>query len=401
MLRRLKYLLTILTFASVAASAEDRIILANGNSITGREIEVSPRFVFYVDNNAKLQRLPINEVFAVKIGESPLQTIESMFALEAPQQHSEETHGSAATPTTTSSASEPTVVYKPAAADNENLKAEYKAPHDFRIGKIRKGKFKNARLTFLAFTDSSTISNEDFSMELKREITTRIYKDGELYAESPGWYIAFVAVQLTNKTDKTICIDCASTMRINQDGSYRIFYDGKSYGQNTAKGSSAGLNLGAVTGALGIGGIVGTLAGGVNVGGENSAGISIVHGNDRFLVIPPHAKATLPANIYPAKKTVFRRYEEIGLKDFAEACPQEKVEEYAPIYLEENDSTRGPKFIISYYYEDDPMTQYRMQFQLYAYEVFGGGYSDKIDGINSRKVIVIDSEDFLRGLKEL
>lgn len=393
-------LFAILIFACINIGAEDRIVLTDGNSIICNEIEVSPRFIFYLDSNAQLQRLSVDEVFAVKIGDNPLCPIKSIFEQQANMNSSTTTNSTVGTTSSTGTS----VIYKQAAPDNDDLKAIFKVSHDFRTGKISKDKYTKEYLTFLAFTDSSIISNEDLTVNLRNEESNSLTNSEGLYNNTGIWR-SYVAIQLLNKTNKTIYVDCGATMRINQDGSYKVFYDGKTYGQNTASGTSTGLNLGAITNTLGIGGMVGTISNGINVGRETSAGISMVHKNERILVIPPHAKATLPADIFPTKKTVLRRFEDIDSKDFRNAYKQEKYIEYKPVYLEEDENTRGPQFIISYYFEDDPLTQYRMQFQLYAYEIFGGGYSDKIDGINNGEIMMIHPANTipqgLCGLKKL
>ena len=63
-----------------------------------------------------------------------------------------------------------------------------------------------------------------------------------------------------------------------------------------------GLNMGAVTDALGIGGAVSTLASGVNVGGHKGNSTIVEHQMDRFIVIPPKGKALLSKDDYIDKK---------------------------------------------------------------------------------------------------
>ena len=51
--------------------------------------------------------------------------------------------------------------------------------------------------------------------------------------------------------------------------------------------------MGSVAGALGIGGVLGTLANGVNVGGASSTGTSTTTYSQRVISIPPMASVSL------------------------------------------------------------------------------------------------------------
>jgi len=58
------------------------------------------------------------------------------------------------------------------------------------------------------------------------------------------------------------------------------------------------VNLGAATSALGIGGIVGTLANGVSIGGGNSISTSTVTQAERVLRLPPFAEQVFSTQLY-------------------------------------------------------------------------------------------------------
>lgn len=52
--------------------------------------------------------------------------------------------------------------------------------------------------------------------------------------------------------------------------------------------------MGSIAGALGIGGVVGSIASGVNVGGGNNSGTSTTIYADRIITVAPHSVYTLP-----------------------------------------------------------------------------------------------------------
>lgn len=101
-------------------------------------------------------------------------------------------------------------------------------------------------------------------------------------------------VTLKNKSNKIIYID--------QGASYAMFdvYSRLYYvptATSTTQGTSSGVsvNMGAVAGALGVGGVIGTLANGVNVGGGDSKSSTQITFSQRVIAIPPRGWVTLPA----------------------------------------------------------------------------------------------------------
>jgi len=100
-------------------------------------------------------------------------------------------------------------------------------------------------------------------------------------------------VTLKNKSNKILYID--------QGASYAMFnvYSQLYYvptATSTTQGTSSGVsvNMGAVAGALGVGGPIGTLASGVNVGGGDSKSSTQITFSQRVIAIPPKGWVTLP-----------------------------------------------------------------------------------------------------------
>lgn len=95
------------------------------------------------------------------------------------------------------------------------------------------------------------------------------------YSFTPdGELIAFVQ----NNTNEIMIIDQTKSFLVNSDGKSISYYDptvrvtSNTVSNSKTKGGS--VNLGAVAGILGIGGKIGQLAGGINVGGSNTDGVS-------------------------------------------------------------------------------------------------------------------------------
>lgn len=81
-----------------------------------------------------------------------------------------------------------------------------------------------------------------------------------------------------NRTSEIMVIDQTKSFFVNSDGTSTSYYDPTVRTTSTTTTSSsttgASLNLGALAGAFGIGGVLGTLANGVNVGGSGTSGIA-------------------------------------------------------------------------------------------------------------------------------
>lgn len=72
---------------------------------------------------------------------------------------------------------------------------------------------------------------------------------------------------------------------------FHPFFDNKQISVTSGDASGASLGLGSVAGALGVGGVLETIAGGVSVGGGTSSSVSTSYAQQRILAIPPQSSA--------------------------------------------------------------------------------------------------------------
>ncbi|MBQ9203762.1 MAG: hypothetical protein IJ155_05935 [Prevotella sp.] len=101
-----------------------------------------------------------------------------------------------------------------------------------------------------------------------------------------------IIISLKNKTNKPIYIDLANSY-ILQNEQAKPYYV-PTVTSTTQGGSSGGsVNLGAITGALGVGGTIGRLANGVSVGGSNSNVNTKTTYSQRIVSIPPMSSLAL------------------------------------------------------------------------------------------------------------
>lgn len=101
-----------------------------------------------------------------------------------------------------------------------------------------------------------------------------------------------LVVVLTNKTDKTIYVDLANCFVI-QDGQARPYYVPTSTTVTSANSSGGSVNVGAVAGAVGVGGSLGSFANGINVGGGLTKVSSQTTYSQRIVSVPPLSSLSL------------------------------------------------------------------------------------------------------------
>ncbi len=105
-----------------------------------------------------------------------------------------------------------------------------------------------------------------------------------------------VEITVYNLTDSTMAIDRTQSFFIYPN-SQVPYYDPtvKTHTHTTGTGRGASVNLGAIGSALGVGGPIGTILGGINVGGSRSSSNSTTtYDIDQPLIyIPPHGHATM------------------------------------------------------------------------------------------------------------
>lgn len=119
-------------------------------------------------------------------------------------------------------------------------------------------------------------------------------------------------VTIINKTDSTMYIDMAESYYVGNGDAQRLYTN--SVTTNFSSGSKgATVNLGSVTNALGVGGVVGTLAQGVNVGGSNVNGSSTQVFEERYISIPPLSRKAVKSVSFPNLVSSVTKLKESGV----------------------------------------------------------------------------------------
>lgn len=176
------------------------------------------------------------------------------------------------------------LVKKTADANNENIIKRHNVIHPNFDGKTASSKACTDCTVKFGIKSSSIVSNEDIEIEFVRKLATGYdYSDELLY---------FISIK--NKTDKVLYIDKGNCFRVYNDGYSYCYFDASTQTTvNNGGASGASVNLGSLAGAFGIGGVIGQVAGGVNVGGGTSNSVSTTYASQRFIAIPPHGNKFL------------------------------------------------------------------------------------------------------------
>lgn len=119
-----------------------------------------------------------------------------------------------------------------------------------------------------------------------------IVETPELRVEYKTKYGSAMDAILYNKTNKRLYVDLASCFYIECDNAKALYVPSStSSGESSTSGGS--INLGSITGALGIGGAIGTLASGISVGGANTNTNTTTVYSQRVVTIPPMASMSI------------------------------------------------------------------------------------------------------------
>lgn len=111
-----------------------------------------------------------------------------------------------------------------------------------------------------------------------------------------------IRFHIYNNSNQTLYIDLANTFYVNFAKSQTYYIPSSTTTSKTSSGG-AGVNLGAVTGALGIGGAAGTLANGINVGGGSSSTTTNTIYSQRIIALAPKSITTLAPKYFFGETT--------------------------------------------------------------------------------------------------
>ena len=297
MRNKLLFLFWGLAFSTMV-NAQDKLITTDGEVITAYQVDVGGSSVYYKPTNAAnaaLQSISKDKILMIKKKDG---SVVKLYELE---------NGSSSVNQQQVSQDSENGTKTVALADlSEELQASNRAKmvlvnQDVKAkinGEI-KGKPAKLAYMFWGIKSNSVLENEDIEIIT---VTGNFFKakSKDAYTFTPYQYDYSPAIQfkIKNKSTRTIYLDLGNTF-YTMLGQPVCYYVPTSTTTSSSSSSGGSVNLGAVAGAAGIGGTLGTLAGGVNVGGGTTSGTSSTTFSQRVIAIPPMStKALEPQSMY-------------------------------------------------------------------------------------------------------
>lgn len=275
------------------ASAQDVIVKKDGSTILSKVLEVNAQDIKYKkfsNPDGPTYTISTSDLISINYENGEKDTFEGA------------TNAAPSTPSQQFAA--PALDYEALAKENQPLVQEYNSQDVVYLANDTEKKAGKLVCT-LGIKDGSVIETPDlkatFSMKVKymsytfssgRLKTSRIAELTENKKTSEDSYLYMMVVHLKNKTDKTIYIDLGTSYVITGEES-TPYYIPTATTNTSSNMAGKSVNMGAVAGALGIGGAIGTLASGINVGGGSSTTTSTTTYSQRVISIPPKASVSL------------------------------------------------------------------------------------------------------------
>ncbi|MDR0988905.1 MAG: hypothetical protein LBM06_05535 [Prevotellaceae bacterium] len=298
---------------TLPAQAQDKLITKDGEVIQAYRIDIGGNAIYYRledSDQAAIQTIEKASVLLIKKQDG---TSVNLYETAA---NGAATPTPAAAPTQTTPASAPAVLSEEAKQANAAIIQSYKEGEVTYVNEEKRG--KNAGFVFCCLlpNNSSIFVTDDIevicksgyysSESLKKE---PIFYEYGFYEnrEASGYTIMeyfnpAYSVSIKNKTNKIIYLDLGNTF-FTRNGQSTAYYTPTSTTTSSSSSSGASVNLGAVANTIGIGGVAGTLANGVNVGGGKTSATSTITYSQRVVAIPPMSTINLEPQMWFTKES--------------------------------------------------------------------------------------------------
>lgn len=282
--------LTLLSLAAINVAAQDVVVKKDGSTILAKVLEVNQdniKYKKFSNPNGPTYTIGLSDVLAVNY-----------------ENGEKEDYSNSSD--TNANSREPKEIAKNASANNAELLHLYAKDYHLNPSYKIKDKESLCGIAFLSFTNTSIISNDEIEISLERDQTQHpdktiwgLSKSNPGQTSSPLFRYDIV---LKNKTNHIIYIDLANCFRTTNLGVSYCYYSSDIITENKENTGGVSFNLGGITNAAGIGGVVGNLANATNIGKSRSTSLSKTHINQRILQIPPKGRAYLSKFEYVTEK---------------------------------------------------------------------------------------------------
>lgn len=213
-----------------------------------------------------------------------------------------------------------------------------------------------------------------FGMTSSSVLSTNEIEVSILLNKKGSWYNAPYVISLKNKTNDFLYIDLARCFKIYPDGNSECYYNTKQTTISSGKGVGASVGLGAVTNTMGIGGVVGSIANGISVGGNNMSSASATYSMQRFLSIPPNSTTNLTEYKGDGEGKNYRvvtNSEVFNIEDRFVWLKKGDITKYGVLNYTETSSPYKQKFVVSYSINPEFENLSMINFEIFVQQVFG------------------------------
>lgn len=379
--------------AATVTAWSDVIIKADGTSFPCFNIEKSEKYIFYTesaDDPEAIKRIPIEEVYGIKRGSNPIEVIEYQGAATSASVAEKEAEVPA-------HEGVPVMLEPKVSVDNERLINFCNTPTLEFVGKKPNGKNTRAAIIIWGIEPSSVLSDDNIEVHFERlSLGVPVSRGAGLAAASTtaigGTTVNNYRVSVLNKTNKPIYIDLGNSFKISGTGHSVPYFTNSVYTSSSSSTQGASVNLGAVAGALGIGGAVGTMASGVNVGGANTGGTVVTQMEQQILTVPPHAVVSLPGEKVASGNGFTEVFEYFGVSDVAGLSAKAlNLTQWAPLDFTPDDTVKRMKRLITYSTRPDFAEYTTVPINLYVSRIMGCGGNRLLGSFPTPKEIMGDA----------
>lgn len=350
-------------FACNYTSAQDLIVKKDGTVIRAKVTKIGTSEVEYKkwsNQDGPQYSIAVADILAINYMNGEKEMFENVSANGNVKQSTAPEQQNATIP------KEEEVVPSP---DNKELIDRYNNQEVHMRDENEKNKNSKWLLPVYGITSNSVISDNNISVAFSPIFSNPTgYVSKKLIQKFQ--YLSGYSIKVLNKTNENVYIDLANSFKIDDKGNSEPYYSNKTYTVNSSSSAGAGVNLGAVAGALGVGGAIGTLASGINVGGGKTGGTSVTETAERFMIIPPHGTITMPLSKHQNKKS----FEDIPESFEPTALPTSlniRINEYKDVCTEEN-TTSIHRRIITYSTNPNFETFKKLNVGIYLRGALGG-----------------------------
>ena len=302
-MKTLKHIaLAMMCMTGCYASAQDLIVKKDGNVIQTKVIKIGTSEVEYKkwsNQNGPQYSIAVADILAINYQNGEKETFENVGA------------GSSQAAKSEADGQQSIVQVKPedlspeAKAANDALIAKYNEPVSYDILEKHQKEIgvKKANRGIACFQATPNSLFTDGNIEVTCEIGC-LYKKSkkspaewslDYYQRNIPYFVTnnpAIRFAIKNKTNQTIYLDLANTFYVSLGQSICYYIPSSTTNSHSSSGGGS-INLGAVTGALGLGGAVGTIANGVNVGGGSTNTTTNTTYSQRIVAIAPQSTINL------------------------------------------------------------------------------------------------------------